>query len=172
MLFQTLSKPIYRASCLAYPMTQCDMCGSLKPLVPAFIEGTTLQVCSSCSRYGKVMPKPMISPHQQPAAQLAKQRAEAELDFILVADFPSLIKQAREQKKLQQKDLALAVKEKESVIQHVESGHLQPSLYLAKKLEKYLHISLVQLYIPPEKSKTSSDGTLTIGDLVNLRKRS
>ncbi|HLC72834.1 MAG TPA: multiprotein bridging factor aMBF1 [Candidatus Nanoarchaeia archaeon] len=153
-------------------MTQCDMCGSLKPLVSALVEGTTLQVCSSCSRYGKVLPKLLTPQHQLPAAQLSKQRAEAELDFILVSDFAFLIKQSREQKKLQQKDLALAVKEKESVIQHVESGRLQPSLHLAKKLEKYLHISLVQLYIPPEKSKTSSDGTLTIGDLVNLRKRS
>ena len=152
-------------------MANCDMCGSEKPLNPVFIEGTTLQVCSSCSHYGEVMPKPVTSHTQPPAALLAKQRAEAELDFVLVSDFASLIKQAREQKKLQQKDLALAVKEKESVIQHVESGHLQPSLYLAKKLEKYLHISLVQLYVPPEKSKTSSDGALTIGDLVNLRKK-
>ena len=151
-------------------MTHCEMCGLERPLLPTLIEGTTLQVCSNCGKYGKALPTSSPA-QQQTMTQKVKQRSEAEMDYLIVPDSASLIKQAREQKKLQQKDLALALREKESVIQHLESGHLQPSLVLAKKLEKYLHITLVQLYIPPEKTNTSKDGTLTIGDLINLRKR-
>ncbi len=152
-------------------MTSCDMCGSMKPLTPALIEGTTLQVCAPCAKHGKILPKP-IQPSEQPAAQRARQRAEAEMDEIIVEDFSRLIKQAREHRGLQQKELAQAVKEKESVIQHIESGSLQLSLALARALEKFLHITLIQVYAPPEKLTSSRDGALTIGDLVNIRKKS
>lgn len=153
-------------------MTHCDMCGFDRPLTPAAIEGTTLQVCQTCSRYGKILPKPILPVAQQAAAHQARQRADAEMDQILVDDAAHLIKQAREQKGLHQKDVAQAVKEKESVIHHIESGSIYPPLDLARKLEKFLHIRLIQVYVPPAKLSTSQDGTLTIGDLVNVRKKS
>ena len=144
------------------------MCGSEKPLAPVSIEGTTLQVCATCSRYGKALPKPVFT---QPPAERARQRIESETQEDLVADFASLIKRAREEKKLQQKDLASAVKEKESVIQHIESGKLKPPLALARKLEKFFHITLVDFYVPPATAASSQDSTLTIGDLVKIRKK-
>ncbi len=153
-------------------MTQCDMCGLDRSLTPALIEGTTLHVCQTCGRFGKLLPQPATHVTQQTATQKARQHADAEMDRTLVDDFAHLIKQAREHKGLQQKDLAQAVKEKESVIQHIESGRMHPSLDLAQKLEKFLHITLVQVYVPPTKLTSTQDGTLTIGDLVNIRKRS
>ncbi len=153
-------------------MPHCDMCGSDRSLTPVLIEGTTLQVCQTCSRFGKVLPQQKHPTTTSTAIQQARQHADAEMNKTLVDDFAHLIKQAREQRGLQQKDLALAVKEKESVIQHMESGRMHPSLDLARKLEKFLHITLIQLYVPPVKLTSSQDSTLTIGDLVNIRKRS
>ena len=83
------------------------MCGSNRPLVSASIEGTTLQVCQSCASYGNVIPQSTPLP-QQPSAQRARQRADAEMDELLVDNFAQLIKQAREHRGLQQKDLARA----------------------------------------------------------------
>ncbi len=148
------------------------MCGSNRPLVSASIEGTTLQVCQSCASHGKIFPKPALPLHQQPTTQRARQRADAEMDELLVDTFAQLIKQTREQKGLRQKDLAQAIKEKESVLHHIESGRLRPSIALARKLEKFLRITLVQAYTPPTKLSSSQNSTLTIGDLVNIRKRS
>ncbi|MDP1694855.1 MAG: multiprotein bridging factor aMBF1 [Candidatus Woesearchaeota archaeon] len=153
-------------------MASCDMCGSEKPLNSVFVEGTTLQVCASCSRYGKALPKPThpVS-SQQPSQQRARQHMESETNELLVDTFASLIKQAREKLGMQHKDLAQAAKEKESVIQHIESGKLKPSLPLAQRLEKILHITLVELYIPPANISSSQDNALTIGDLVKIRKK-
>ena len=147
-------------------MASCEMCGSERPLLPTFIEGTTLQVCQTCASFGKVLPQPLSQPSVAPRSRLP------ESDEVLVDDFARLIKEAREGKTLDQKTLAQLVKEKESVIHKVESGHMRPPLDLARKLEKVLHLTLVQTYTSPGKLKSSADGTLTIGDLVKIRKRS
>lgn len=151
-------------------MPNCDMCGSMKSLVPAFIEGTTLQVCADCAKHGKILPKPVLPSEQPAATQRARQRADAAMDEVLVDDLARRIKEARERQNLEQKDLAKRVKEKASVIHKIESGHMKPPLALARTLEKVLHITLVQAYTPPGKLTSSSGSSLTIGDLVKVRK--
>ena len=150
-------------------MAMCELCGMEKVLYPTFIEGTTLQVCKPCSVYGKALPQ-SPSPEQK---QQIRQRLAPEPEDIFVENYAQLLKQAREQRGLHQKDVAVAVKEKESIIQKIESGHLQLSMDLAKKLEHFFHLKLLQIYTPPTQPTTSSsrDASLTIGDLVRIRKR-
>ena len=72
---------------------------------------------------------------------------------------------------LKQEELAQKIAEKVSVIHKVESKHLRPSLALAKKLEHFLNIKLIEKY-KEEKTKTLdfTDSALTIGDLIKFKK--
>ena len=72
---------------------------------------------------------------------------------------------------MKQEELAKKINEKESRLHKIESGHFTPSLRLARKLEKFLKITLVEQVAedtsPLEKSKSES---LTLGDFIKVRK--
>ncbi len=88
----------------------------------------------------------------------------------VVEDFPARIRSARESMRLNQKELAKKLNEKESVIHKLETGHFTPSLGLAKKLEKHLNIKLIEDLPAGNKddSKKQAGRTMTIGDLIKL----
>ena len=72
---------------------------------------------------------------------------------------------------LKQEELARRLAEKESVIHHIESGNFVPSLALARKLEKCLGITLVEIpQLEREKQHINfRDDALTIGDLLKKK---
>ena len=87
----------------------------------------------------------------------------------LVPDFGQRIRQAREKLGLEQKDFAQKLSEKMSMVHKMEIGAFRPSISLARKLEKMLHIKLVEtsaLESAPA-PKIRSD-QVTIGDLIKL----
>ena len=84
---------------------------------------------------------------------------------VICEDYGRKIKEAREKKGLTQEELALQLKERHSLIQHVEAGRFQPSVALAQKLEKFFNITLVETYTT-EQGFDFSKGSLTIGDLL------
>ena len=54
----------------------------------------------------------------------------------------------------------------------MESGEFKPSIPLARKLEKFLRIRLVDKYAEKHETRAKSPkGILTIGDLIKVRKR-
>ena len=148
-------------------MACCDLCGKDLELVRAKIEGTELSVCPRCSRFGEVLPSPV----KTRVAAGPTARAVESLDLI-VPDYPDLIKHAREQRKMQQHELAKAINEKESVIHKLEAGSMQPSLALARKLERFFKITLITpgSHAPLAK-ETLKNQHLTIGDLLKIKKR-
>lgn len=127
----------------------------------AIIESVEMQVCTKCATFGKILEAPR-------QAQKAVQRAVEPL-FSVVTDAGSLVKRAREQQGLAQKDFALRISEHQSVLQHVETGKQEPSLELARKLEKALRITLIEESTPVTIATTKSASTpVTIGDLLKL----
>ena len=149
---------------------RCDLCGKDAELYTTLIEGTELQVCINCSQFGKVLKRVAA-----PVAEIKTGRLVAEegpeIIELVVAHYPSLVKQAREKAGLKQEELAQKLNEKESIIQKVETGHYQPSMKLARKLEKFLHITLVEeTKIEKQKQSASSSAKgFTIGDLLKKR---
>ncbi len=152
---------------------QCDMCGSEEKLYKADIEGSILNVCKSCSRFGKIIseikepekikPKIIIITEPEP---------ESEIIEMVVDDFAEKIRNKREELGLKQEDFAKMISEKESVIHKLETGEFQPSLELAKKLEKALKIKLIEEYEEKHKKTAKiSSGPTTIGDLIKIKKR-
>lgn len=151
----------------------CDICGRDALLYTVLVEGSELKVCERCSASGKVIKRPEFVIPKKPkkteparAAQVMKEIVET-----IVEDYGARIKQAREKTGLTQKEFAKKINEKESILHKLETGSFEPPMLLAKKLEKMLHIVLIEQteqekeQAPAKKEK--SEG-LTIGDVLKL----
>ena len=160
-------------------MTGCEMCGSTKePQVSAVIEGTQLTVCQQCSSFGKILKQ--IIPLQTQKANASTERIMqhthsniTKTHEVVVPQFSQLLRQAREKLGMTQKEFAQKISEKESVLQHYETGKLEPSLEQAKRLEKTLGIKLIELHSSEDMTvvdnlKSKKTGGLTIGDMLKI----
>ena len=151
----------------------CAMCGKEGRLVNAIVEGSELQVCSACSKYGKVL-KPVIPPKTPKQLRKIQKKIDDEpvLVDMIVDNYSSVIRNKREQMGLKQSEFAKMVNEKESVIQHIETGKFTPSFPLARKFEKILKVTLVEKYEDKTpKVVRSEDEDLTLGDMIKFKKR-
>jgi len=150
-------------------MGSCEVCGkNFENLEKAIVEGVMMNVCSDCSKFGKVIAirKPLIEPKRVIPIQTK------EVVEDIVTDYAEIIKKAREKKGLKQEDLAKNIAEKESVIHKVETGSLKPSFILARKLEQFFGIKLIEtLEEKKEVNLNLKDSGLTIGDLLKLKDR-
>ncbi len=93
--------------------------------------------------------------------------------FEVVENYAELVRRARQSIGLTREELAKLVGVKESIIRRIEEGQLMPDVELARKLEKVLRIKLL---VPAEEtseiiSKSGSGGELTLGDIIEIRKR-
>ncbi len=155
-------------------MATCDMCGK-EAVYRALVEGAEVNVCEGCSRYGKIIEKVRVKkePKIRKIGFVKKEkRAEPEITQIIVPNYAQLIRTTREKKGLKQEELAKAVSEKESLIHSLEVGKYEPSIKIAKKLERFLKIKLIEE--PEEKGDiplAKKGEGFTIGDIINVRRR-
>ncbi len=152
---------------------QCDLCGAeTENIFRTIVEGTELNVCKDCSKYGKVIEKRVIRVKEDVKKELTKPvEPEKEIIQVIVPDFAQRIKKKRESLGLKQKEFAKKISEKESLIHNMETGSFKPSISLARKLEKFLKIKLIEEYEEEHKkgSKTKTEG-FTVGDLIKIKK--
>jgi putative transcription factor len=152
---------------------QCEMCGKDEQLFKTDVEGGILNVCKKCSRYGKV-----ISVVQEKKAQrhaespVLSQAQQRELVLVIAEDYADKIKDARQKLGLKQEELARMLAEKESLIHKMENGQFEPSIAMARKLERYLKIKLIEQHEESHaKQVHTSAGKLTIGDILQVKKK-
>jgi putative transcription factor len=152
---------------------QCDLCGAEeKNLFNAIVEGTELNVCRNCARYGKIVEKKVVSAEQtNNIRQIRPKEPEKQTIDVIVPDFAEKIKKKREQLGIKQKDFAKKLSLKESLVHNLETGSFEPSIDIARKIERFLKINLVEEY---EENKTKAvkqdSGEITIGDLIKIKK--
>lgn len=146
-------------------MGNCEICGEERELVKAIVEGSLLDVCEECSKFGNTIVVKKIQKEEK-----AVKKQTVDIINIISPDYPRLIKESREKLGLKQKDLALKLNEKESVVHKLETGSLRPTILLARKLERTLNISLIELYQDTHESLNLKDDKLTIGDILKLKK--
>jgi len=140
---------------------QCDLCGLGKKLLKTIIEESTLDVCSKCSQYGKVIQNRKI-----PIKHFKARVFEESTDKI-VEKCHEMIKQSRENKGLKQRELANLISEKVSTIHKLETNNLKPSIRLAKKLERVLELKLIKQLDNKKIVLNKVDSSeLTIGDFL------
>lgn len=163
----------------------CDMCGRRGELFYMELEGSKLVACRDCVVYGKKLGKVVLDEPDKSKqsnkrfdnySSSVKPRIieKDEEPVILVVDnYDVLIKKKRERLGLKQEDLAKAINEKESLIQQIEGGKIEPNVRLAEKLEHYLKIKLLETYKPQTlfSDKSKDKGPVTLGDMVKIRSR-
>ena len=146
----------------------CDLCGKItESLAKAIIEGVQLDVCSECAKFGKIISQPKRPGPKEQHLQIKKREEKTEL---IVDNYPEIVKKKRESMGLTQKDFAAKISEKEAVVSKIEAGTFMP-LPLAKKLEKFFGIKLVESYEEKHESvKTDRHEGFTLGDFIKIKK--
>ncbi|MFH1972206.1 MAG: multiprotein bridging factor aMBF1 [archaeon] len=156
----------------------CEMCGKNTRLIDVIVEGTILSVCDNCSKYGETIALKRESSNSQIKQNISfKQKRPVFVNQeteTLVPEYHIKIRRARERRDLKQEQVAKALAEKESVIQKVESGSLEPPLKLARKFEQFFNIKLIEKNETSETPETKEfnlkDNGVTIGDILKLKK--
>jgi len=144
----------------------------------AEIEGTEMVVCEACSKFGKVKTRFKTRPElkvERKRVQVVEQRkieSKKEILFLIVDDYASRVKNARERMKLKQEDVAKKTALKESLIHNIESGKFEPSMKTARILEKFFKINLIEQHEEEHEGFSGSGNEgLTLGDMIKIRKR-
>jgi putative transcription factor len=149
----------------------CDMCGKESMLFRTDVEGSTLNLCKECSRFGKVMAPVKVA---KPVVKKVIRAPPKEEEYVLgiVENYGDLIKNKREKLEIKQEDFAKQLNEKVSLIHKIETGQFEPPLGLARKIEKFLHISLIERQeLKHTKAEAPKGEHFTIGDFIKVRRK-
>jgi len=152
------------------------MCGAESvSLESRKVSGTVLRVCTSCAGMGKETSYRESVGHRAFVAQTLEKREQktrykdiSSEDKVLITNYGSVVRKAREKRGLDHNALALKISEKKSIVTSVESGNIRPNEKLVRKLENFLKINLMEDVEESSTSyKTGSKKNLTMGDLIN-----
>ena len=155
-------------------MANCEICGKEDSLVDVIVSNVKMSVCRGCSQYGKVLPKPKLKEIERSIFQRTMNPNSVGKEqpmYVLIEDYAEKVKKAREKINLTHEELGKKIAEKESMVQKIESGHVEPSVDVARKLEKFFDIILLEEFEDKKIAtpKTRTDG-LTLGDFMKKRK--
>lgn len=141
-------------------------------------------VCSECAKLGTEVQRPgmeavnrgpskisSVRPGFRPISQ-QKKRSRDVFDMIdgeIAEDFSNIIREARMEQGLSQKELAMQIKEKEGLIKKIEKGMI-PEDSVRKKIEGALSIKLIESADIDVKTGKSSGIEPTLGDVMKIRK--
>ncbi len=109
------------------------------------ISGAVFSACTACAALGTVIktPKQVL----RSAVEHKLTETIPSLDSkpeLVVSDFAQRIRAARQRTGLKQEQLAKKLNEKVSIISALETGRRFPDLKLARKLERFFGIKLVE----------------------------
>ena len=151
------------------------MCGTESAsLEPRKVSGSVLRLCSSCGEMGSQTSFRESIGHRAYVAQALEKRKQRERyediepdEYVLVSNYGSMVRRAREKKGLDHASLASKISEKKSILTSVEAGNMKPNEKLMKKLENSLGIKLAEkVEVKPVASSNQSSKALTMGDLL------
>ncbi len=152
----------------------CEMCGKKSSnLKPVLIEGSILNVCPNCAKFGKSV-KPEITATSSEIAQRLEKREKRfrtknvfeSVENELVDDYAEKIRNARVKMNLTPEKLGKKINEKKTVITKIESKSMRPDKKLVKKLETTLNIKLMGKTKTEKVEPKKTGRALTIGDLI------
>ncbi len=143
-------------------MSDCELCGAKNGNMKARVEGAVLSVCEKCVSMGQEVATQTVRPVVRP-----KRSMPDELELNFKQDAPKIIRQAREKRGLNQVQLAEKISEKVSFVQRIEEGWTPP-IATARKLEKFLGISLMESVEIGQFKAKSQKKQLTMGDVAEV----
>lgn len=154
----------------------CDICG--KPAVgEAIIEGAKVSVCDKCISYGRpVKVRPAERSSLPPHINKVIERKPSE--FAVIDGYGLMVSEARERQGLSREELANKLFIREHDLSMIEQEKRKPDEKISRKLEQFLHISLLERaseessFISSIESgrKGNKRGPLTLADIVDIKK--
>ncbi|MFH1257828.1 MAG: multiprotein-bridging factor 1 family protein [Candidatus Micrarchaeota archaeon] len=167
---------------------QCHICG--KPAYnEAIVEGADVFLCDNCMHYGKRVKRAAVpkSPNfgfggqhaaTHPTTPLLPKTTPYHHEYYAVEGYGMIIKGAREALHLTRQELGNKLFISENVIERLEDELLKPELKIARKLQDYLKIKIIEEEKPPtadetkdfqgSRNKPSATGT-TFADVVDIK---
>ncbi|MDF0589720.1 multiprotein bridging factor aMBF1 [Candidatus Methanocrinis natronophilus] len=160
---------------------QCEICGAEVSGSPkrVVIDGSELQVCNTCARFGEVLDKFSPVPRkvipQERAFRAAPKPRPRRDEFRempeIVPEYGRIVKEAREGMELTPEELGLKIKEKASLIRKIERHEIVPEDSVRIKLERELNVKLTDK-LSDEDWKAGKGGRgVTLGDIAFIKKR-
>ena len=160
----------------------CEMCGkNVTFLKKVTIEGVMLDVCSECAKFGieskketpkEQGPRPIIAQRLEFREKRARPRDVLERmeKEDIVEDYAQRIRIAREKLGLSQKELAMKINERVTILSKIESAQMRPDEKIIAKLQKELGIVLKEKIPEVVAAKESARASLTLADLIKMQK--
>ncbi|MFW9851213.1 MAG: multiprotein bridging factor aMBF1 [Candidatus Thorarchaeota archaeon] len=140
-----------------------------RPSRPSWVGGSDSRRTTSSSP-PRSIPRPSSSSRPKPQRQSGGPLLD---DMDLIEDYATVIRTARQKKKLSQEELAQKVGERISTLQSIEAGRLKPTRKTIRGLERELDISLLEPIgtVPLKISREKSGGGPTLGDVVKVKRK-
>ena len=168
-------------------MGECELCGATQVSTRTTIRGrSSIEACNQCMvKMGLSAPetsemKPKITPQRVGGVRSRGQTPNRGKGHNIMNrtteelrdDFASTIRQAREEKGWDQRELAKRMAERVNIIQHTEGGK-RPTDDVVTKFERILDIKLMVMREIEEEShiQRSSDRPMTMADLYEQAKK-
>ncbi len=158
---------------------QCEICGiDIKGSpIRVTVEGTVLDVCGKCARYGKPSDKwtPVsrkMSPTEKPVISRRPRRDIFDkMEGEINPDYAQIIRKARESKGFTIEELASKIMEKSALLKKIEREELIPEDAVRKKLETELEIKLTERISSQDQRGGGFIRGTTLGDVAIIRKK-
>jgi putative transcription factor len=163
---------------------ECPICGGvIWKGQRVLIEGAKITVCQSCAKQGKILydssiKSSQIKPVTPKTSKPTKLFREAERfeKTEIIKNYAQIIHKTRVSANLNQDQFAKKLNEKPSLIRRIEAGKVEPTLELAKKIEKVYQIKLItesdkiEPSVQSSKYMKKSTGS-TLGDIAFVKKK-
>ena len=158
---------------------QCEICGAEISGAPQriVIDGSALDVCKSCARFGKPedkwspVPRKMVPAERAFSIKKPKPRDHFKDLVEIVPDFGRKIKESRESQDLSLEELAVRIKEKATLLRKIEREEISPEDDIRKKLERELKITLTDQASEARIKSGLSGRGLTLGDIASIKRK-
>lgn len=168
-------------------MVSCEVCGQGIAKHTALIEGAKFKVCEKCAKHGKILDKPSSNSSIKTNNEVSYNQTKKTSAFNsgrkdsnqsynmreeIVENYSEIIRKEFNKSGKTYKDFSNGLNENESYMRKIIRGEMMPTIATAKKLEKSLGIKLIdQGENEKINIKTSSSNELTLGDLVEIKKK-
>lgn len=158
---------------------QCEICGAQIQGSPnrIVIDGSALEVCKGCARFGKPedkwspVPRRMVPAERAFTVRRPKPRDHFKDLVEIIPDYGRKIRDARESQGLTPEELGARIKEKAALIKKIEREEIAPEDDIRKKLEKELKIKLTDEAAEARVKSTGGAKGLTLGDIANIKRK-
>ena len=166
----------------------CELCGKeAGPTRPAFIEGTKLNVCQNCMRFGEEYKAQQSAGKKTanapaPSAVVIEERLQkrekrmqtkdvyaSTQSVELIDDYGSAIKEARLAAGMDLEQFAASIFEKKGILAKVEANDLVPDEKLMKKIEKALNIKLTEVVQSTPGTNRTPGAKMTLENFIKKK---